>query len=537
MLYDIFGGTFGLEGSMRANESADTDQNKLDWCLSGGLDSLLGAKVSIDGFDLWSDSWDLPFFEIDIAGTCVDGQEVPIGPTAWIETPADPFYTNKPVSFKGSAQEVGGGTIKSCSWDFGDTATVKSGLDVNGECTASHSYADGQYTVKLTVSDGTRTATASSRVLVSTTPPPPPSNVKITSMLVQTAMASAITKQAAVQIAATKIPYTVTWDPPTLGQSILKGIAQSKTATLNNWLNHPLDVTYKTWLRAFDGNGALLSTTVHEDVQHNRDVISFGYKAENLCYQVAAVDRYGNQSVLTDPNTCVVATVPPPVLVHPRPVFPSGLATSNVLTWDEIDDKNISYTVYRDGIAVKTLVSPPFYDTGLMPGRTYRYKIGLNQNGKLIDTSDETYLTTSADAVSPATPTGFAAVAVSSSVINLSWNPATDNIGVEGYRIYNSNTTGLTYRTSVTGTSLSVSGLSADTTYCFKVSAYDAAGNESLKSAQACATPKAAVSCTYTISPHKPRLQSGRRIRLIYSDGAGGLFMVCNFQCRLDYGY
>jgi hypothetical protein len=49
---------------------------------------------------------------------------------------------------------------------------------------------------------------------------------------------------------------------------------------------------------------------------------------------------------------------------------------------------------------------------------------------------------------------------------------------------------------------MTIPGLSAGQEYCFKVSAYDKAGNESPKSAQACATtPKSGVSCTYTLSP------------------------------------
>lgn len=89
------------------------------------------------------------------------------------------------------------------------------------------------------------------------------------------------------------------------------------------------------------------------------------------------------------------------------------------------------------------------------------------------------------DTIPPSVPTGLTATAVSSSQIDLSWNPSTDNVGVAGYKIYDYYGT---YLKSVNTTSTSFTGLNPDTQYCFTVSAYDAAGNESGKSNEACAT-------------------------------------------------
>jgi chitodextrinase len=89
------------------------------------------------------------------------------------------------------------------------------------------------------------------------------------------------------------------------------------------------------------------------------------------------------------------------------------------------------------------------------------------------------------DTAPPSIPTGLAATAVSSSQIDLSWNASTDNVGVAGYKIYDYYGT---YLKSVNTTSTSFTGLNPNTNYCFTVSAYDAAGNESTQSNQACAT-------------------------------------------------
>jgi len=94
----------------------------------------------------------------------------------------------------------------------------------------------------------------------------------------------------------------------------------------------------------------------------------------------------------------------------------------------------------------------------------------------------------------PSIPTDLIATAVSSTQIDLSWSASTDNVGVTGYNVYR----GVAYLKSVTTTSASDSGLSASTSYCYTVSAYDAAGNESGKSSKVCATT---LSIPVTTSP------------------------------------
>lgn len=95
---------------------------------------------------------------------------------------------------------------------------------------------------------------------------------------------------------------------------------------------------------------------------------------------------------------------------------------------------------------------------------------------------------TTTDSTAPSVPTGLIANAVSSSEIDLSWNASTDNVGVAGYKIYSG-----AYVNTATGTSFSDIGLNASTNYCYTVSAYDAAGNESAQSSQVCATSLALV--------------------------------------------
>jgi alpha-tubulin suppressor-like RCC1 family protein len=84
----------------------------------------------------------------------------------------------------------------------------------------------------------------------------------------------------------------------------------------------------------------------------------------------------------------------------------------------------------------------------------------------------------------PTAPTGLAATVASASQIDLGWNASSDDIGVVGYKLYRD---GL-YLRSVTGTTTSDTGLTSATSYCYMLTAYDAAGNESAQSNQVCAT-------------------------------------------------
>ncbi|WP_108867877.1 GEVED domain-containing protein [Aquimarina aquimarini] len=79
------------------------------------------------------------------------------------------------------------------------------------------------------------------------------------------------------------------------------------------------------------------------------------------------------------------------------------------------------------------------------------------------------------DTQAPSAPSGLSASNITSTSVSLSWNASTDNTGVTGYDIYQGNTV----VTTVTGTSAAIGGLTANTSYQFKVKAKDAAGNNS----------------------------------------------------------
>ena len=95
----------------------------------------------------------------------------------------------------------------------------------------------------------------------------------------------------------------------------------------------------------------------------------------------------------------------------------------------------------------------------------------------------------SSDTTAPTVPGSLKATAVSASQINLSWTGSTDNVGVAGYRVYRNGTA----VGNAAGTSYSSTGLAAGVSYSYTVAAYDAAGNQSAKSAPANAATAASV--------------------------------------------
>ena len=83
------------------------------------------------------------------------------------------------------------------------------------------------------------------------------------------------------------------------------------------------------------------------------------------------------------------------------------------------------------------------------------------------------------DTEAPSVPQNLSATAVSDDQIDLSWDPSTDNVGVTGYNIYRDD---VLIDTSPTN-AYADTGLAPGTEYDYEVSAFDAAANESARSA------------------------------------------------------
>ncbi len=166
-------------------------------------------------------------------------------------------------------------------------------------------------------------------------------------------------------------------------------------------------------------------------------------------------------------------------------------------------DSVTHYNIYRSttsgftpgpgNLINSTVTAPPFQDSGLTASTTYYYEVSATNSAGEGPVSAQQTATTSPPPTVPAQVQGPTASAVSSTQINLSWtaNPPGDN--VTHYNIYRSTTSGFTpgpgnlINSTVTATSFQDSGLTASTTYYYKVSATNSAG-EGPVSAQASGT-------------------------------------------------
>lgn len=169
------------------------------------------------------------------------------------------------------------------------------------------------------------------------------------------------------------------------------------------------------------------------------------------------------------------------------PTVPTGVATSNPTTssidvsWSASSD-NVAvtgYKVYIDGSNPVTVSSTSTTITGLSDNTTYAFTVSAFDaaGNESSQSSGANGATSSApDTQSPTIPTGVATGNPTTSSIDVSWSASSDNVGVTGYKVY---TNGSNPVSVTSGTSTTISSLSAGTTYSFTVSAYDAASNES----------------------------------------------------------
>ena len=139
------------------------------------------------------------------------------------------------------------------------------------------------------------------------------------------------------------------------------------------------------------------------------------------------------------------------------------------------------YHVYRNGINIANTTLTTYIDSGLSHGTLYCYQITTVDAAGV----ESPFAGTTCNATYVLPPSGLTATAISPSQIRLSWNALA---GATGYRVYRDAGFGLSHIKDVVSTSTLDSGLAPNTLYCYAVSGNDAAGGESPKSIQMCAT-------------------------------------------------
>lgn len=165
--------------------------------------------------------------------------------------------------------------------------------------------------------------------------------------------------------------------------------------------------------------------------------------------------------------------------------------------------------------------STSFNNTGLYAGTTYYYKIKVEGTSDSYDSAFTAQITATTTSAAPNAPSGLAASVVSSSQVDLSWTDnSSDETGFEVKRATDSAfTQGVVWIGGIQGTAYSDTGLSASTTYYYKVRAQGAA-QDSAYSTAVSATTTASGTIPTAPSGLSATAASGTQVNLSWTDNS-----------------
>ena len=232
----------------------------------------------------------------------------------------------------------------------------------------------------------------------------------------------------------------------------------------------------------------VLVTTVTGTTYNNTGLTA----STSYSYRVRATDAANNFSGYsnTASATTQASDTTPPTIPGTLTATPASSTQIN-LSWTASTD-NVGVTGYQvercqgagcsNFALVTTVTGTTYNNTGLTEITSYSYRVratdAANNFSGYSNTASAT--TQTSDTTPPTVPGTLTATPASSTQINLSWGASTDNVGVTGYQVERCQGTGCTtfvLVTTVTGTTYNNTGLTAATSYSYRVRATDAANN------------------------------------------------------------
>jgi RHS repeat-associated protein len=286
-----------------------------------------------------------------------------------------------------------------------------------------------------------------------------------------------------------------------------------------------LNVIAVAW---FDTTSSVVSVT---DTRGNSYSRAVGPTAQA---QAGSQSIYYAPNIAAGTNTVTVtfnASVPYPDVriaeysgvstTSPLDVTSAGTGTSSVSNTSNVTTTNANdlivganyVTTYTEsagtGYTSRMITSP---DGSILEDRVvtatgaYTASASLSSGGWIMQLA--AFRAASTDTTPPTAPAGLTAAPASSTQISLGWTASTDNVGVTGYQVDRCQGSGCSTFTQI-GTSPTASfastGLTASTSYSYRVRATDAAGNVSANSSVASATTQATPDTTPPTAPSTPQ--------------------------------
>jgi chitodextrinase len=323
--------------------------------------------------------------------------------------------------------------------------------------------------------------------------------------------------------------------------SYATGDTLSSTIADTNWHHIAVTFTDSTNTLQIYVDGALVTTATKAlEADSASHVVMVGNLKGNNTFSglLDEVRIYSRVLTLAQIQADMATPITSPGSDTTPPSTVTGLTATAVsssqinLSWTAATD-NVGVTGYRvercqgAGCTTFAQIATPtgttFGNTGLTAATSYSYRVKAVDaaNNVSVNYSNVASATTQAappDTTPPSTVTGFTATAVSATQINLSWTAATDNVGVTGYRLERCQGAGCTTFAQIatpTGTTFSNTGLTAATSYSYRVKAVDAASNVSVNySNVASATTLAAADTTPPTAPGTLTATAASRSRI-----------------------
>jgi hypothetical protein len=208
-------------------------------------------------------------------------------------------------------------------------------------------------------------------------------------------------------------------------------------------------------------------------------------------YMLFILNTNGVPSVASIVNLPVTTGSTQPPNAPTNLVGSGGVGTAS-LSWSAATGPNgvAGYSVYRGtapGVvpSVSNRIAQPtgltYVDGSFSVSGNYYYVVTARDSaGTESGPSNEVVVTVTSDVAPPTDPSALSATAVSNSQINLAWTGSTDNVGVSSYlveRCQGAGCSNFAQMATPSGVTFADTGLTASTSYSYRVRARDAAGN------------------------------------------------------------